>query len=164
MLHVLISENAFNPKSLLEVNKIQLEVEAEKNELLILEKYFDSERFKNLQMILRVVGDFAEKYNAYCNYCAVQVLEKEKIEEKKKNLRQEKEFIQETVEHFLEKYGVKVVPEIHKIGKSLTENLSNTVKRLYSLEKAAGIYISDISRIIEYKHDMEISEMLKEIG
>ena len=115
-------------------------------------------------MILRVVGDFAEKYIAYCNYCAVQVLEKEKIEEKKKNLRQEKEFIQETVEHFLEKYGVKVVPEIHKIGKSLTENLSNTVKRLYSLEKAAGIYISDISRIIEYKHDMEISEMLKEIG
>lgn len=163
-MHILISENAFNPNSLLEVKKINLEIEAEKNELIILEQYFDSERFKNLQMILKVVGDFTEQYIEYCNYYAVQVLEKEKIEEKKKNLRQEREFIQETAEHFLEKYGVKVVPEIHKIGKSLTENLSNTVKRLYSLEKVAGIYISDISRVIGYKHDIAISEMLQEIG
>ena len=87
-----------------------------------------------------------------------------KIQEKKENLKKEREFIKETVEHFQKRYGTKILPEIYKIGKQLNEDMRHTINRLYELEQVSGIYISDIAQIIGYKEHISISEMLYEIG
>ena len=163
MLDFLVSENAFNPKSIREVSEIQQEINAERNELLILGSYYDKERYQLLEMILKSIADFSEKYMVYSSHHALDI-EKEKIQEKKKNLKKERAFVKETVEHFIKRYGTKIVPEIYKIGKQLNEDMRRTINRLYELEQVSGIYISDIAQIIGYKEHISISEMLYEIG
>ena len=75
MLHVLVSESAFNQKSLTEVKEIGLEVQAEKNELIILKEYFDTERFKQIEIMLQIIEEFVEKYLEYARNYGIQVLE-----------------------------------------------------------------------------------------
>ncbi len=164
MLHVLVSESAFNQKSLTEVKEIGLEVQAEKNELIILKEYFDTERFKQIEIMLQIIEEFVEKYLEYARNYGIQVLEEKELLKKMKNLKQEKEFIEETVSHFKQIYGNKVVPEIYKIGKCLNKNVKSTLNRFYNLEKLSGMYLEDISKLIGYKNQISISEMLFDLG
>lgn len=164
MLHVLVSESAFNQKSLTEVKEIGLEVQAEKNELIILKEYFDTERFKQIEIMLQIIEEFVEKYLEYARNYGIQVLEEKELLKKMKNLKQEKEFIEETVSHFKQIYGNKVVPEIYKIGKCLNQNVKSTLNRFYNLEKLSGMYLEDISKLIGHKKPISISEMLFDLG
>lgn len=164
MLHVLVSESAFNQKSLTEVKEIGLEVQAEKNELIILKEYFDTERFKRIEIMLQIIEEFVEKYLEYARNYGIQVLEEKEVLKKMKNLKQEKEFIEETVSHFKQIYGNKVVPEIYKIGECLNKNVKSTLNRFYNLEKLSGMYLEDISKLIGYKKPISISEMLFDLG
>ena len=164
MLHVLVSESAFNQKSLTEVKEIGLEVQAEKNELIILKEYFDTERFKQIEIMLQIIEEFVEKYLEYARNYGIQVLEEKELLKKMKNLKQEKEFIEETVSHFKQIYGNKVVPEIYKIGKCLNKNVKSTLNRFYTLEKLSGMYLEDISKLIGHKKPISISEMLFDLG
>jgi hypothetical protein len=164
MLHVLLSESAFNQKSLTEVKEIGLEVQAEKNELIILKEYFDTERFKQIEIMLQIIEEFVEKYLEYARNYGIQVLEEKEVLKKMKNLKQEKEFIEETVSHFKQIYGNKVVPEIYKIGECLNKNVKSTLNRFYNLEKLSGMYLEDISKLIGYKKPISISEMLFDLG
>lgn len=79
MLHVLVSESAFNQKSLTEVKEIGLEVQAEKNELIILKEYFDTERFKQIEIMLQIIEEFVEKYLEYARNYGIQVLEEKEL-------------------------------------------------------------------------------------
>lgn len=164
MLHVLVSESAFNQKSLTEVKEIGLEVQAEKNELIILKEYFDTERFKQIEIMLQIIEEFVEKYLEYARNYGIQVLEEKELLKKMKNLKQEKEFIEETVSHFKQIYGNKVVPEIYKIGECLNENVKSTLNRFYNIEKLSGMYLEDISKLIGHKKPISISEMLFDLG
>lgn len=164
MLHVLVSESAFNQKSLTEVKEIGLEVQAEKNELIMLKEYFDTERFKQIEIMLQIIEEFVEKYLEYARNYGIQVLEEKELLKKMKNLKQEKEFIEETVSHFKQIYGNKVVPEIYKIGECLNENVKSTLNRFYNIEKLSGMYLEDISKLIGHKKPISISEMLFDLG
>lgn len=164
MLHVLVSESAFNQKSLTEVKEIGLEVQAEKNELIILKEYFDTELFKQIEIMLQIIEEFVEKYLEYARNYGIQVLEEKELLKKMKNFKQEKEFIEETVSHFKQIYGNKVVPEIYKIGECLNKNVKSTLNRFYNIEKLSGMYLEDISKLIGHKKPISISEMLFDLG
>ena len=109
--------------------------------------------------IIKTINKFTVKYLDYMNNSYIQ----EKDIFKEKTLKQNNDFVKETVEYYFND-NKKIYYEIKKISEQFNDELRDMVINLYDLEESSLLIIEDISKKINFEDKISISKMLHVIG
>lgn len=159
MLSVLVSDNNFNKRSLEIIQDINLNSEYYLERLETLKKFYDMKHYGKIVHITKTINNFTLKYLDYMNNSYIQ----ERDTFKETALKQDNEFIKETVEYYFND-NKEIYLEIKKISKEFNDELRNMVLGLYDLEENSLLIIGDICKKINFEEYISISKMLKVIG
>lgn len=100
MLSILVSDNNFNKRSLEIIQDINLNSKYYLERLETLKKFYDLKYYGKLMSIIKTINNFTTKYLDYMNNSYIQ----EQNIFKEKNLKQNNDFVKETVEYYLALY------------------------------------------------------------
>ncbi len=155
MLHVLISENAFNSEAVGSIQNIKMDAECYLERLEILKPLYDPQHYKVVESILKKIAKFA---NHYLEDERVSSIEKKDLSKKEFMNKQNNDFIHEEINHYLK--GNKIEKEIGKIRDSYHNDLIDLVNSLYYFEEKSYRVLDDIRKEIGYEEKISISEIL----
>lgn len=159
-MNYLISEGNFNPKTVEIVQKIKMSSEFYLQRLEYLRCFYDKSHYARIKNIIRKINEFSKKYLEQNQSASII---KKDLSTEEKNLKQNNEFIKESVEYYLS--GNKIIfKDIKKISEEFNNELRLMVLRLYDLEESSLLIIEDISKKINFEKNISISKMLKVIG
>ena len=159
MLSILVSDNNFNKRSLEIIQDINLNSKYYLERLETLKKFYDLKYYGKLMSIIKTINNFTTKYLDYMNNSYIQ----EQNIFKEKNLKQNNDFVKETVEYYFNDNN-QIYSEIRKISEQFNNELRDMVLNLYDLEEASMLIIQDISKKIKFEEHISISKMLHVIG
>lgn len=159
MLSILVSDNNFNKRSLEIIQDINLNSKYYLERLETLKKFYDLKYYGKLMSIIKTINNFTTKYLDYMNNSYIQ----EKNIFKEKNLKQNNDFVKETVEYYFNDNN-QIYSEIRKISEQFNNELRDMVLNLYNLEEVSMLIIQDISKKIKFEEHISISKMLHVIG
>lgn len=159
MLSILVSDNNFNKRSLEIIQDINLNSKYYLERLETLKKFYDLKYYGKLMSIIKTINNFTTKYLDYMNNSYIQ----EQNIFKEKNLKQNNDFVKETVEYYFNDNN-QIYSEIRKISEQFNNELRDMVLNLYDLEEASMLIIQDISKKIKFEEPISISKMLHVIG
>lgn len=159
MLSILVSDNNFNKRSLKIIQDINLNSKYYLERLETLKKFYDLQHYGKLMFIIKTINKFTVKYLDYMNNSYIQ----EKDIFKEKTLKQNNDFVKETVEYYFND-NKKIYYEIKKISEQFNDELRDMVINLYDLEESSLLIIEDISKKINFEDKISISKMLHVIG
>ena len=159
MLSILVSDNNFNKRSLEIIQDINLNSKYYLERLETLKKFYDLKHYGKLMSIIKTINNFTTKYLDYMNNSYIQ----EKNIFKEKNLKQNNDFVKETVEYYFNDNN-QIYSEIRKISEHFNNELRDMVLNLYNLEEVSMLIIQDISKKIKFEEHISISKMLHVIG
>lgn len=159
MLSILVSDNNFNKRSLEIIQDINLNSKYYLERLETLKKFYNLKYYGKLMSIIKTINNFTTKYLDYMNNSYIQ----EQNIFKEKNLKQNNDFVKETVEYYFNDNN-QIYSEIRKISEQFNNELRDMVLNLYDLEEASMLIIQDISKKIKFEEPISISKMLHVIG
>lgn len=146
MLSILVSDNNFNKRSLEIIQDINLNSKYYLERLETLKKFYDLKYYGKLMSIIKTINNFTTKYLDYMNNSYIQ----EQNIFKEKNLKQNNDFVKETVEYYFNDNN-QIYSEIRKISEQFNNELRDMVLNLYDLEEASMLIIQDISKKIKFE-------------
>lgn len=159
-MNYLISEGNFNPKTVEIVQKNKIRSESYLQRLEYLKYFYDKSHYAKIKNIIRKINDFSKKYLEQNQ--SASIIKKDFSTEEKK-LKQNNEFIKESVEYYLN--GNKIIyQDIKKISEEFNTELRVMILSLYDLEESSILIIEDICKKINFQENISISKMLKVIG
>ncbi len=159
-MNYLISENSFNPKTVEIVEGMKLKTKFYLERLEVLKFLYDEYHYIEIRDIIVNIGNFSKKYLEQNQ--SASIIKKDFSTEEKK-LKQNNEFIKESVEYYLS--GNKIIfKDIKKISEEFNNELRLIVLGLYDLEESSILIIEDICKKINFEENISISKMLKVIG
>ena len=159
-MNYLISEGNFNPKTVEIVQKNKISSESYLQRLEYLKYFYDKSHYAKIKNIIRKINDFSKKYLEQNQ--SASIIKKDFSTEEKK-LKQNNEFIKESVEYYLN--GNKIIyQDIKKISEEFNTELRVMILSLYDLEESSILIIEDICKKINFQENISISKMLKVIG
>lgn len=159
-MNYLISENSFNPKTVEIVEGMKLKTKFYLERLDVLKFFYDESHYREIKDIIVNIGNFSKKYLEQNQ--SASIIKKDFSTEEKK-LKQNNEFIKESVEYYLS--GNKIIfKDIKKISEEFNNELRLIVLGLYDLEESSILIIEDICKKINFEENISISKMLKVIG
>ena len=128
--------------------------------LEVLKFLYDEYHYIEIRDIIVNIGNFSKKYLEQNQ--SASIIKKDFSTEEKK-LKQNNEFIKESVEYYLS--GNKIIfKDIKKISEEFNNELRLIVLGLYDLEESSILIIEDICKKINFEENISISKMLKVIG
>lgn len=159
-MNYLISENSFNPKTVEIVEGMKLKTKFYLERLEVLKFFYDESHYREIKDIIVNISNFSKKYLEQNQ--SASIIKKDFSTEEKK-LKQNNEFIKESVEYYLS--GNKIIfKDIKKISEEFNNELRLIVLGLYDLEESSILIIEDICKKINFEENISISKMLKVIG
>ena len=131
-MNYLISENSFNPKTVEIVEGMKLKTKFYLERLEVLKFFYDESHYREIKDIIVNISNFCKKYLEQNQ--SASIIKKDFSTEEKK-LKQNNEFIKESVEYYLN--GNKIIyQDIKKISEEFNTELRLMILILYDLEES----------------------------